>query len=350
MRVLIWHVHGGWTDAFVRGGHDYLLPVDDERGPWGLGRGGRDWPASAVEVPVGSLRDEDIDVVVLQRPAEIDLTEELTGRRPGLDLPAVFLEHNTPKPEAATTRHPLADRRDIPIVHVTHFNQLYWDCGSAPTIVIEHGIVDPGLRYTGELERMAVVTNEPVRRGRIVGTDLLPAFLAAGGIDLFGIGVDGLPQAMAIDRERLRPVGDLPPALLQTALPVRRVYLHLPRWTSLGLSLLEAMHLGMPVVALQATEVSRAVPPGAGFVSTNLDELVLGARLLLEDPDTARRIGAAARDAALARYGLDRFLREWDTLLADVSDATRRTGRRTAVTAPARPEEDGGPHAHRNGL
>lgn len=30
----------------------------------------------------------------------------------------------------------------------------------------------------------------------------------------------------------------------------RRVYLHTARWTSLGLSLLEAMHLGMPVVAV----------------------------------------------------------------------------------------------------
>ena len=37
----------------------------------------------------------------------------------------------------------------------------------------------------------------------------------------------------------------------------RRLYLHPVRWTSLGLSLLEAMHLGMPVVALATTEVPR---------------------------------------------------------------------------------------------
>jgi glycosyltransferase involved in cell wall biosynthesis len=46
----------------------------------------------------------------------------------------------------------------------------------------------------------------------------------------------------------------------------RRVYLHPVRWTSLGLSLIEAMHLGMPVA------------------------------------------GLAAREHALARYGLGRFL------------------------------------------
>ncbi len=345
----MWHVHGGWSDAFVQGRHEVLLPVEQERGPWGLGRGGRDWPDSAIEVPTDALRDEPIDVVVLQRLGELERTEALTGRRPGRDLPAVFLEHNTPKSEAASTRHPFADRHDIPIVHVTHFNQLFWDDGDAPSVVIEHGIVDPGYHYRGHLERMAVVVNEPLRRGRIVGTDLLPGFLAAGGIDLFGIGVEDVPNAMGENPDALRPIGDLPPAELRTLLPDRRLYLHLARWTSLGLSMLEAMHLGMPIIALQTTEVARAVPPGAGFLSTSPDELVHAARLLLEDPETAERTGTAAREAALARYGLDRFLLDWDTLLADVVDGIRRTGRRIAVVAPTRPE-DGGPHAHRNGL
>ena len=62
------------------------------------------------------------------------------------------------------TRHPLADRDDIPIAHVTYFNRTFYDNGRAPTTVIEHGIVDPGERWTGELERAAVVVNEPVRR------------------------------------------------------------------------------------------------------------------------------------------------------------------------------------------
>jgi glycosyltransferase involved in cell wall biosynthesis len=90
------------------------------------------------------------------------------------------------------------------------------------------------------------------------------------------------------------------------------------RWTSLGLSLLEAMHLGMPVVVLATTEATRAVPPGAGAVSTDVDELLRAARRLLANPEEARRRGAAAREAALARYSLGRFLDDWDTVLADL--------------------------------
>ena len=51
MKVLLWHVHGSWTTAFVQGRHEYLLPVTPDRGPDGLGRARTwDWPASAREV------------------------------------------------------------------------------------------------------------------------------------------------------------------------------------------------------------------------------------------------------------------------------------------------------------
>jgi glycosyltransferase involved in cell wall biosynthesis len=101
----------------------------------------------------------------------------------------------------------------------------------------------------------------------------------------------------------------------------RRVYLHPIRWTSLGLSLIEAMQLGMPVVALATTEVHEAVPPAAGVVSTDAGVLEDALRRLLADPDEARERGRAARAAALARYGLARFLADWDALLAELAPA-----------------------------
>jgi glycosyltransferase involved in cell wall biosynthesis len=100
----------------------------------------------------------------------------------------------------------------------------------------------------------------------------------------------------------------------------RRVYLHPIRWTSLGLSLLEAMHLGMPVVALGTTEVHEAVPAEAGVVSTRLDVLADAVRRLVNDPDEAAERGRAARAAALERYGLARFLSDWDEVLGEVGD------------------------------
>ncbi len=325
MRVLLWHVHGSWTTSFVQGGHDYLLPVTPGRDRDGLGRARTwDWPDSVVEVPVEDLADLDVDVVVLQRPHEIGLVEQWTGRRPGRDLPAVYVEHNTPGGDVPFTRHPLADQSAIPVVHVTHFNRLFWDCGTAPTDVVEHGIVDPGARYSGDLPRAAVVVNDPVRRGRAVGTDLLPLLSTSAPLDVFGMGVHGLPDVLGIAGDRLSVLEDLPQATLHQELARRRVYVHTSRWTSLGLSLLEAMHLAMPVVALAATEAVAAVPAGAGVVSARPQDLADAVRRFVDDPAEARTVGAAAREAALARYGLGRFLADWDARLAAWAPASAR--------------------------
>ena len=321
LRILIWHVHGSWTTAFVQGRHRCLLPADPERGPDGRGRADTwVWPDNAQEVAPERLAAEPVDAVVLQRPHELELAERwLGGRRPGRDVPAVYVEHNAPQGDVPRTRHPLADRSDIPIVHVTHFNELFWDCGRAPTTVVEHGVVDPGHRYTGDVPHAGVVVNEPLRRGRITGTDLLPRFARAAPLDLFGMGVAEAPAALGLPHERLRAFDDLPQHRMHTELGRRRVYLHPVRWTSLGLSLIEAMLLGMPVLALATTEAREAVPPDAGLATTSVDALCRALGDFLRDPGRAAECGRAARESALRRYSVERFLRDWDRILQEVT-------------------------------
>ncbi|GAA3032324.1 glycosyltransferase [Streptosporangium longisporum] len=299
---MLWHVHGSWTTAFVQGRHDYVVPLVPGRGPDGRGRARTfAWPEGVREVCWDALRHEPLDAVVYQRPHEMELAREWLGR----DLPGVYVEHNTPAGDVPHTRHPLAGRGDVPIVHVTHFNELFWDNGRAPTRVIEHGVVDPGPLYTGELPRAGVVVNEPVRRTRVAGTDLLPRLAGAAPLDVFGMKAEGLAY----------PAYDLPQAAMHAELARRRVYLHPYRWTSLGLALVEAMHLGMPVVALATTEAVEAVPAAAGVISTRVETLAAALREFVADPGRARRAGEAAREAALGRYGLGRFLSDWDRLL-----------------------------------
>jgi glycosyltransferase involved in cell wall biosynthesis len=312
VRVLLWHVHGSWTTAFVQGPHEYLIPVTPERGPDGLGRARTfAWPGSAVEVTREEAARAEVDVVMLQRPSELEglAAGWLGGRRPGRDVPAVYLEHNAPQGRVNELRHVAADRDDLVVVHVTHFNDLFWDCGSTPT----HGVVDPGDRYTGEVPAAAVVINEAGRRGRVTGTDLLARLGASVPVDLFGMRSGQLAGAPGV-----RSTADLAQEALHGEMARRRLYLHPVRWTSLGLSLLEAMHLGMPVVALATTEVVEAVPPDAGVVSTRVEVLADAARRLVADPEQARLMGKAARAAATARYGLERFLADWDALLEEV--------------------------------
>jgi hypothetical protein len=317
MRILIWHLHGSWLTSFVQGPHEYLVPVTPDRGAFGRGRARTwEWPPSVREASPADLATEPVDVVVLQRPQEVDLTVAWLGRVPGRDLPAVYLEHDAPPGPAAGTRHPMAGV-GLPIVHVTHFNALYWDCGQSPVFLVEHGIPDPGARWTGEVERAAAVINDPLPRWRTTGTDLLPCFAAAAPLDVFGMRVAGLARALGLAAERCREFDDLPQQALHAELPRRRAYLHPYRWTSLGLSLIEAMFLAMPVVVVAATEAPLAVPPGAGVISTSPVELATALRRFLRDRQAAQAAGAAAREAACARYSLKRFLQDWDEVLRE---------------------------------
>ncbi|MEV5695863.1 glycosyltransferase [Micromonospora globbae] len=347
MNILLWHVHGSWTTAFVHGRHHYLVPVTPDRGPYGLGRARTyPWPDTVTEITPNQLPHTDVDLVILQRPEELDLAQQWLRRRPGHDLPAIYVEHNTPKDgNVPNSRHPMADRDDLLIAHVTHFNELFWDTGGTRTTVVEHGIVPPRVDYSGELDRLAVVTNEPVRRWRVTGTDLMPRFAWVAPLDVYGMGVAGLAEALATRAARSAgdrrpppdPAGDpasrtatgvtahedLPQARMHEELARRRAYLHLCRWTSLGLSLIEAMAIGMPVVALATTEAVDAVPPDAGVLSTRVDTLVEAARWLMDDRDAAYRMGARAREVAKERFGLDRFLADWDRLLEEETCASR---------------------------
>jgi len=293
----------------VQGKHTYYLPVLPDRGPNGRGRAQTwNWPASAIEVPPEEIKSLKLDAIIFQRPEEYeDLSPRWFVRKQNARM--FYVEHNCPQGRINEMRHPAADDATVTVVHVTHLNDLFWDCGSARTAVIEHGVVDPGYRYTGELPRGAIVVNEPVRRARVTGTDLIARFAEIAPIDLFGM------QIAALRSERANVYENLRQAELHEQLPRRRAYIHPLRWTSLGLSLIEAMHLGMPVVALAATEAVHAVPRGAGFIDTDVRALQDAFAQLIAQPELAREMGKRARDAALARYSLQRFLDDWDALL-----------------------------------
>ena len=198
-------------------------------------------------------------------------------------------------------------------MHVTAFNALMWDSGAAPTHVIEHGILDPGHRYTGELARVAVVVNEPTRRGRIVGTDLVQRYARELPIDVFGMtgtAGTGIPGTTAL--------GDVPQAVMHAELARRRVYLR-P----------SALDLPRPVFSSRpcswGCRWSRLRRPRfrggavAGWRRLQRPTVVQATlERFLDDPEAAQLAGKAARAYALERFGLDRFLADWDELITGV--------------------------------
>ena len=178
MNVLLWHVHGSWTTAFVQGDHEYLLPGHARRGPDGLGP--RPHLGLAGIGPRGDARAAARRATSTSSccsgPRDLELVREWLGREPGRDLPAVFLEHNTPRRDAGAAhpasagrprRHP--DRRTSPTSTAVLGQRAGADDASSSTASSTRASAGPA-----SCRAPPSSINEPVRRGRITGTDLLP--------------------------------------------------------------------------------------------------------------------------------------------------------------------------------
>jgi glycosyltransferase involved in cell wall biosynthesis len=264
------------------------------------------------------VRNLDIDVVVLQTPQNLreDMLELLNPNQ--RRLPTLYLEHNVPRPDAVNMRHPFADEPGL-LVHVTPYNRLMWDNGPRPTRVIEHSVaLDSGITYQGTVARGISVVNGMQARPRIAGYDLFLQARSKVPLEAVGMGT-----------EAFGGLGDVPYRDLHR-LAARYRFLFSPmRYTSLPLAVVEAMSIGMPVVALATTALPDVIQDGVnGYISSDPDVLIERMKALIADSELARALGQRARETARERFGLDRFRAEWD-------DALRATVELTTGTAPA---------------
>ena len=321
LRILTWHVHGSYLWYLSHVPHELYLPVRPGR-PEGYGgrSGSFPWPANVHELPAEQVAGLELDCVLFQshRNWLEDQHEVLSPSQ--RSLPRVFLEHDPPRQSPTDTPHPVDDP-DVLLVHVTHFNELMWDSGRTPTTVIEHGVAVPeDARHTGELERGVVVVNGLARRGRRLGADVFERARKEVPLDLVGL-----------LSEEAGGLGEVPPPELARFVSRYRFFFNPIRYTSLGLAVCEAMMVGVPIVGLATTEMASVVDNGvSGWVDTDVGALVARMGELLADPAEALRLGRGAREAALDRFSLSRFVEDWDRAFRLV------TGRgQASVGAPA---------------
>jgi glycosyltransferase involved in cell wall biosynthesis len=80
------------------------------------------------------------------------------------------------------------------------------------------------------------------------------------------------------------------------------------------------MMIGMPVVAYGAGGIDSVVRHGVdGFLEADPATLVVRMRELTADRQRAALLGAAARQNALARFGMARFVADWNRLFAELT-------------------------------
>lgn len=310
LKVLTWHVHGNYLYYLTQVPHEFYLVTDAARSAHHSGRSGTlPWGANVHEADVQRIPGMEFDVVLFQS-ATAWLEEQHRLLTPAQRaLPRIFLEHDPPQRHPTDTRH-CVDDPDVLLVHCTPFNALMWDSGTVPVRVIEHGVRPlAATAYGGEDAAGIVVVNNMDRRGRRLGADVYAEVARQVPLRLVGMGA-----------ERLGGAGEVSNAELPAVMARHRFFFNPIRYTSLGLAVIEAMMVGLPVVALATTELVTVIRDGEnGFIDTRIDRLIERMRTLRGDRALAASLGAAGRQTALGRFGIDRFVADWCDALRTVT-------------------------------
>lgn len=311
LKILTWHVHGNYMYYLSQVPHDFYLVRDEVGSVHHTGRSGKlPWGDNVHDAPLELLESMQFDVVLFQSPAAYLEDQHRFLSQKQRMLPKVYVEHEPPQGHPTDTHH-LVDDPDVMLVHVTAFNELMWNNGRTPTRVIEHGVklIQPS-HYEGKREAGIVVVNHLGTRGRRLGLDIYQRVRQQVPLDLFGMASEELPGGK----------GEVVQQALPALMSSYRFYFHPARYTSLGLSLIEAMMVGLPVIGLATTELATVVRPGhEGYIDTNINGLVDAMRWLIGHPQDAEIMGEAARATASKRFHIDRFISDWQRLLQEVT-------------------------------
>ncbi|MDB5790465.1 MAG: biosynthesis transferase [Massilia sp.] len=321
LNVLTWHTHGSYLYYLSQAPHEFFVLSKPGRLPGYGGRCGHiPWGDNVHDLPVELAREQQFDCILFQddHQWEHDQYAFLTAAQRA--LPRIYLEHDPPREHPTDTPH-LVDDPNVLLVHVTPFNDLMWDNRRTPTRIIEHGVLVPdGVRYLGTLDRGLVVSNNLGRRGRRMGPDLFLQAREQVPLDLVGMAA-----------EEMGGIGEVQHAQLP-AFAARYRFLFSPiRYSSLGLAVIEAMMVGLPVVALATAEMATVIDDGAnGYIDTRIERLHDCMRELVRSPSLARDLGQAARRHAQERFSIDRFSADWDAALRHVTSHAGHLPRRLA--------------------
>lgn len=310
LKILTWHTHGSYLYYLTQAPHEFYVLSKPGRPPGYTGRWGHlPWGPNVHDLPVECAAAQPLDCIVFQDDHQYlhDQYEYLTEAQ--RRLPRIYLEHDPPCRHPTDTRHPVDDP-DMLLVHVTPYNQLMWDSGRTPTHVIEHGVIAPErVRYRGDVPRGLVIVNHLARRGRRLGADVFEYVRTRVPLDLIGMGA-----------QESGGLGEIQHAELAQFAAQYRFLFNPIRYTSLGLAVIEAMMVGMPVVALATTEMARVVQNGVnGYADTRVDTLIEHMNRLLSDPEHAQRLGQAGRAYAMRRFSIERFVHDWEAAFTSVA-------------------------------
>ena len=317
LNILTFVTHERYEPNLCKTGHSFWS--------W-QGQGIREWNTKYAPIPQnyhildGNLRERqlplwlNIDLVISQNPFEhLSIAKSISRQ---LDIPVINIWHTLPSPgfNFDQLRANADLLSDCLHVFISDYNKKEWGFDTNEAIVIRHG-VDTDFWTTGKqvVDRQAYalsVVNDWINRSWCCGFTQWKA----------GIMDKKVPHKVMGDTPGLsEPSGSLEE--LRSAYQEAQVFVNTSTVSPIPMSLLEAMSCGCGVVSTNTCMIPEIITHGFnGYLvePTDVEALHAYTEELLNDKAKAKKFGWNARNTIKERFGISRFVSEWNTVIDNV--------------------------------
>lgn len=247
-------------------------------------------------------------------PVEIDFDLVLSHQKFGqfqiasqiaekLKLPLVNVEHTFPLP--SWRKEDIQNLRELNAdinIFITRYNQKGWGYSDTNSLVIEHGIDTELFKPNPEIKKknhILSIVNDWIGRDIPCGYRFWKEVTE-------GLPVHPIGHTVGLSK----PAKDLDDLIYE--MQSSRIFINTSQISPIPLSLLETMSCGTAIVTTATCEIPTIIKNGEnGFITNDKKEIRQYLELLLKDEKLAEKLGNAARQTIIERFGLNRFLKDW---------------------------------------
>ncbi|RYE19924.1 MAG: glycosyltransferase family 1 protein, partial [Sphingobacteriaceae bacterium] len=277
-KIFTWPVHQQYLFALAQGNFEFYVPADQNASF----KAQFSAQKNVIEVDPIDLKNLDFDLILFQDEESYQTKQFEVLTEQQRQLPKIYLEHHPPKQHPTNAKNFVEDVA-IQLVHVNHYNALMWDNNDLEVAIIENGVPNSSVIFSGEKAAGIMVLEEFPADDRVTGMDIFRQVKEALPITIIQIGKDGITYQ------------NLPEKLKSY-----RFLFCTDRYQSPQFSVFQAMMIGMPVVGLGTTALPTIIENEvSGFVHSDLNYLIGRMKTLLNNPQLAVQLGENARKTAI---------------------------------------------------
>lgn len=314
LNILTFVTHERYEPNLCKTGHNF----------WSWQGGGiRQWNTKYAPIPEnyhildGTLAQRqlplwlDLDLIIAQNPFEhLSIAKSIAHQ---LDIPVISIWHTLPAPgfDFNQLRANAEMLSDCLHVFISDFNKKEWQFAANSGTVIRHGVNTDFWSPSGERKPHALsVVNDWINRDWCCGFSQWKA----------GIMDQEVPHKVMGDTPGLsKPSESLEE--LRGAFQEAQVFVNTSTVSPIPMSLLEAMSCGCGVVSANTCMIPEIISHGFNGYLVEPDDvegLTRYTKELLEDKAKAKRFGHNARNTITERFGISRFVTEWNKTIEHV--------------------------------